>query len=127
MFIFVGMPGSGKTTFFEKKLKYKGWVHANQDILRTQKSMLNTIENALISGKSVAVDATNPTVEKRAQYIALATKYQIPTLILYFVKDGHGFNSLRTNKVPDIAYSKYYKDLVEPSFELDRVPVIEIS
>ena len=48
-------------------------------------------------------------------------------MILYFVNDGHGRNKLRANPVPTIAYSMYYKNLVEPSEAVDGVPVMEIE
>ena len=126
LFIFVGMPGSGKTTFYETNLQRRGWIHANQDILKTKTKMLSTVRNALSTGKSVAVDATNPNPDKRREYIMLAVQYQVPTLIIYFVRNGYGWNKLRQHPVPDIAYNMYYKNLIEPSQELDKVPVIEI-
>lgn len=126
LFIFVGMPGSGKTTFYERNLQNKGWVHANQDILKTQPKVLAAVRSSLSSGKSVAVDATNPNPDKRREYIMIAAQYQVPTLIIYFVRNGYGWNKLRPHPVPDIAYSMYYKNLVEPTYELDHVPVIEI-
>lgn len=126
MFIFVGMPGSGKSTFYAQYLEPKGWVHANQDILKTQTKMISFITKSLIEGKSVAIDATNPLLDKRLQYIKLAVQYKIPTLIIYFVRDGHGWNKLRAKPVPEIAYNAYYKNLIEPNKEIDYVPVIQI-
>lgn len=126
MFIFVGMPGSGKTTFYEQNLAPKGWIHVNQDKLKTQDKMIRTTESALKQHFSVAVDATNPSPEKRSEYIQLAAEYKIPTMILYFVRNGHGWNDLRPHPVPRVGYNMYYKNLIEPTFELDRVPVIEL-
>jgi bifunctional polynucleotide phosphatase/kinase len=127
MFITVGNQGSGKTTFYNNNLEPLGWVHTNQDKLGSQAKVLKEIERALKEGQSVYVDATNPSYSKRQDYIKLAIKYQIPTLILYFVSDGYGFNKLRTEgKVPDLCYNMYYKNLEEPSEELDGVPVIEL-
>jgi len=127
MFITVGNQGSGKTTFYNNNLEPLGWIHANQDKLGSQAKVLKEIERALKEGKSVYVDATNPSYSKRQDYIKLAIKYQIPTLILYFVSDGYGFNKLRTeNRAPDLCYNMYYKNLEEPSEELDGVPVIEL-
>ena len=126
MFILVGMPGSGKTTYYQRNLAQKGYIHVNQDILKTQPKMLKAIETALSSGQSVAVDATNPNSEKRRKYIMLAVKYQVPTLIIYLVSDGLGWNKLRTNPVPTVAYNMYFKNLVEPTHEIDHVPVVQV-
>lgn len=125
MFIFVGMPGSGKSTFYNKYLQPLGWIHANQDTLKTREKVIKLVETSLANGKSVAVDGTNP--NKRADFINLAIKYQVPTMILYFVSNGYDRNKLRSNPVPDIAYSIYFKNLIEPSQEIDGVPVLEIS
>lgn len=127
MFIFVGMPGSGKSTFFRDNLQQLGWTSVNQDILKTKSRMLSTTRTALQAGQSVAIDATNPTVEGRRQYINMAAEYQIPTLIIYFVSNGHERNKLRADPVPTVAYNVYYKNLVEPTAELDRVPVVQLT
>lgn len=124
MFIFVGMPGSGKSSYYNTYLKEKGWVHANQDTLKTAAKVLATVKQALQQGKSVAVDATNPTIEKRGHYLDLAAEYQVPTLIIYFVGNGFEFNRLREHPVPTIAYSTYFKNLQEPT-EDEGVSVVE--
>lgn len=127
MFIFVGMPGSGKSTYYQQNLQPRGWVHANQDTLKTAAAVLSTVRTALASGQSVAVDATNPGAGKRREYIDLAIQYQVPTMILYFVRDGHPWNAMRPNPVPNIAYNMYYKNLIEPTPEIDRVPVVQLT
>jgi len=127
MFIFVGNQGSGKTTYYKTNLEHKKWFHANQDKIGSYAKVLKEIDRALNEGQSVCVDATNPTFSKRQDYIELAIKYQIPTLIIYFVSDGYGFNQLRIeNKIPTIAYNIYYKNLEEPTEESEGVPVVEL-
>lgn len=43
-------------------------------------------------------------------------------MILYFVANGYDKNKLHTNPAPNIAY----KNLVEPTHELDHVPIVHI-
>lgn len=126
MFIFVGMPGSGKSTYYSKYLQPRGWVHANQDELRTHARVLNVVKTALAQGKSVAVDATNATIAKRREFLDLARTYQVPSMILYFVANGYDRNKTRAHPVPDVAYNMYYKQLQEPSIASDGVPVVEM-
>lgn len=125
MFIFVGMQGSGKSTFYNQYLAPRNWIHVNQDILKTQPKVLKAIETALKDGYSVAVDATNPSSEKRQMYLDLALKYKVPAMIIYFVRNGYEWNKLREKPVPDIGYNMYFKNLKEPSYDLDGVPVVE--
>ena len=126
MFIFVGMPGSGKTTYYTQELQPRGWVHINQDTLKTRPKVLAAARTALQSGRSVVIDATNPDPAKRRDFINMAIEYQVPTLIVYFVDNGYERNKLRPNPVPDIAYNMYYKNLVEPTQAIDLVPVVQI-
>jgi len=126
MFIFVGMPGSGKTTYYTRELQSRGWIHINQDTLKTRSKVLAATRKALLEGKSVAIDATNPDPIKRKDFIDMAIEYQIPTIILYFVGNGYNINKLRPNPVPTIAYNVYFKNLIEPTQELDHVPVVQI-
>ena len=127
MYIFVGMPGAGKSTFYHENLEQRGWIHANQDIVKTKSKMINTVIEGVKNGKSVAVDGTNGTREKRREYINIAIKYRIPTMIIYFVQNGYERNKLRiNNRVPEIVYNIYYKNLEEPSMSVDGVPVVEL-
>ncbi|CAH6419417.1 3 phosphatase [uncultured virus] len=126
MFIFVGMPGSGKSTYYTQNLQPRGWIHINQDNLKTVPKMLATARTAIMAGQSVAIDATNPDPNKRRSYIELAAQLKIPVLIIYFIGNGYEGNKLRPNPVPNIAYNVYFKNLVEPTQELDRVPVVQV-
>lgn len=124
MYLFVGMPGSGKSTYYQQH--FPTLVHANRDTLKTQKKVEDTIRAALSTGRSVVVDATNPTVEGRKELIDIARQYQASVLIVYFVTDGHGRNKLRPSPVPNVAYNMYYSRLVEPTPDIDGVPVVQV-
>lgn len=126
MIISVGMPGSGKSTFAHQRLEPLGWKVIGQDTLKTHDKVLKAVEAALAAKQSVIVDNTNPTFEKRSDFLQLAIKYQVPTMILYFVGDGTGRNRLREKPVPTIAYNMYFSKLEEPDPSRDRVPVIKM-
>lgn len=113
--IFVGPPGSGKTSFYKKYLcPYNGslssHLHVNQDQLKTKQKVLSTLKMFLSTGKSIVIDSTNP---DRSEYYKIIPKsYSI--LVLHFVRDGYGWNKLRgeDKKVPDIVYHLYYKKFI---------------
>lgn len=95
--LFVGYPSSGKTSFYQKYFASRGYVHVNQDILRTAKKCLDHVELSLDQNKSCVVgefsgvnpmmedseakgesDNTNRNVVTRSTYIALAKKLNVP-------------------------------------------------
>ena len=115
--LFVGMPGSGKTTYFQTKLAGLGYVHVNQDILKTKAKVLKLTRESMEKNMNICIDATNPGQDRRQEFYNLAVKYGYEVIVIYFVRDGKGWNKIRPNPVPTIAYSTYFKNLVEPTYE----------
>ncbi|MBQ8263480.1 MAG: AAA family ATPase [Oscillospiraceae bacterium] len=76
--IMMGIQGSGKSTFFEKYLK-ASLVRVNLDTLKTRNREKLLVEECIRSGRSFAVDNTNPTKADRARYIvpAKAAGYRV--------------------------------------------------
>lgn len=125
--IFVGAPGSGKNSFYEKYLKELDFIQIDSDYVKNKEKQFKLLDEYLSEDKNVAVLATNPTYKKRKEFISIGNKYNVDITILYMVRNGYSWNKLRENPVPDIAYHKYFKDLEEPSFSLDKVNVVEID
>ena len=115
--IMMGMPGSNKTSFYERVLNPMGYYHVNQDILKTKAKVLSVAKNYMINGYNIVIDATNPQQSKRQEYYNLAKTYSYNVTVLYFVQNGTDWNKLRPKPVPDIAYSVYFKNLEEPTAE----------
>lgn len=53
--VFVGYPALGKTSFFRTHFADAGYVHVNQDTLKTRDKCVKAAEHALADGKSVVV------------------------------------------------------------------------
>lgn len=53
--VFVGYPALGKTSFFRAHFAGAGYVHVNQDTLKTRDKCVKAAEQALADGKSVVV------------------------------------------------------------------------
>lgn len=108
----VGMQGSGKTWFCQNVLtKY---VHISKDELKTDRKVLLAQDKCLENDQNCVIDATNPTIIGRQQFINLAHDYGFNVVILYFISNGYGRNKHRQHPVPDIAYNVYFKKLEEP-------------
>ena len=76
--IFIGIPASGKTTFYKSTFADE-YVHINLDTLHTRNKELILIDACIAEGKSFAIDNTNPTKADRQRYIpkAKAAGYRI--------------------------------------------------
>ncbi|KAK3988791.1 putative bifunctional polynucleotide phosphatase/kinase [Cladorrhinum sp. PSN332] len=83
--LFVGPPGAGKSTFFWKVLNPLGYVRINQDTLKTKAKCLKAAEDWL-KEKSVAlaIDATNPDPDTRAQWVEFSEKHKVPIRCVWF-------------------------------------------
>src|SRR5204862_5887031 len=76
--ILIGLPGAGKTTFFETRLAATH-VHVSKDRLKNardkQARQMALVEDALAGGRSVAVDNQNATARDRAVLIEAAWRH----------------------------------------------------
>lgn len=82
MIIFVGSPGSGKSTFWRNNLS--DYVRVNNDTLKSKAKCMKVATEAMEAGKSLVIDNTNPEAATRKEYIDLAKKYNYPVRCFYF-------------------------------------------
>lgn len=135
--LLVGMPGSGKSSFYRRNFKPYGYVYINQDTLKTKKKCETEYVKALNSGKDIVVDNTNPSVLSRKFYITQAKLANVVVRCLYFdvTKEcAQHLNVCRDRlgerkKVPTIVYRMYNKKfeypMVDEGFEeVDTVDFI---
>lgn len=119
--ILVGNMGSGKSTT-ARTLVSAGYVHCEQDVLKTPAAMKRAAREGVAVGKSVVVDATHATAETRAPYLGIGLEFKVPVRILWHIRDGRVYNEVRaTGRVPEVAYAMYSKRFEDPRF--DGVPV----
>lgn len=137
MVIFIGLQGSGKSTFFRTHFaathEYvsKDRLPSNRHKSRRQTQL---IESALQAGRSVVVDNTNPTVEAREALISLGRAYGAEIVEYYFesnVSACLGRNAQRTGKerVPNVAIYVTAKKLVRPTYAegFDKLYYVRIT
>jgi bifunctional polynucleotide phosphatase/kinase len=130
--IMIGFPGSGKSTIatglFGADERYEV-LHG--DHYKTPKKLAQAASAALAAGKSPVVDATNPSREKRAVYIALAREAGVPARCVHVAtsrEDAYSRNVARVEAkvVPRIAYAVYNKHFVAPDAEAEGCAVVRV-
>ena len=123
--ILIGLPASGKSTFFRER--FAGTHdHVSKDLLRNnrrpQRRQEQLIHESLAAGRSVVVDNTNPSVAVRSPLIAAARSQGAEVVGYFFVTEAG--DALRRNRVregrdrvPDVAIFTVRKRLEPPRME----------
>ncbi len=145
--IFVGLPASGKTTFYTRRfaathrhISKDHWPNASRKDAR----QAALVREALAGGVPVVVDNTNPAVVDRAEVIALARELGARVIGYYFTastREAIGRNRGREGRqrVPDVAiftkakrmavptlaegFDELYRVAIRPDGEYDITPV----
>ncbi len=81
--IFIGIPGSGKSTFYLEKF-FNTHVRINLDMLRTRHREQVLLDACIQAKQSFVVDNTNITLAERARYIPLARQAGFRVVGYYF-------------------------------------------
>lgn len=117
--IMVGYPGSGKSTL-AKDLESNGYVVVSGDDLKTVSKISRGARTHLSTGKSVVIDATNPTKKGRATYITIGTDLGVKVRCIWVktsMEDSMARNAMREAAVPAICYYVFRKKFEEPTYD----------
>jgi predicted kinase len=119
--IFCGIQATGKTTFFKEKF-FKTHMRISLDQLNTRNKELKFIETCLLTQHPFVIDNTNPSMEERAIYIAIAKANKFKVIGYYFqskLADALSRNSQRIGKenIPEIGIKGTFKRLMLPTME----------
>tara|TARA_Y100000389_G_scaffold205137_1_gene263872 strand:+ start:202 stop:1092 length:891 start_codon:yes stop_codon:yes gene_type:complete len=116
--VMVGMPGSGKSTL--AKEIFTDYNIIQGDIYKTSKNMLKYANKIIEDKKGIVFDATNPSKDKRKEYIDFSKEHNLPIRCIYMntsLSDSLARNSKREKPVPRIVYNIYNKKLEIPMVE----------
>lgn len=108
LIIMMGNPGSGKTTYSKSLETYASYVRFSQDEVGDLEKQSKNILSHLMLNHNVVLDATFPSNIKRILWITMANKLSLKVAIVWCIRDGRPFNSLRETPVSHFAYSGKY-------------------
>jgi predicted kinase len=139
LYITVGLPGSGKSTYVKNFIKDKDIEYLSSDSLRavygkSEEDQTVTplvfghikrkVDEFLKDGKNVLVDATSVNRKERSDYINTAKKYGAKVVAIVFKMDRQGLierNKKRGEQggrvVPDWVIDKMLNKFAEPSYD----------
>ena len=84
LILFIGIPASGKSTFYHRVLEDRPLDYVSLDALGTRAREKAAFDAALAARRSVCVDNTNVTKALRAKYLAPAKAAGYRTVGLFF-------------------------------------------
>lgn len=126
--IMVGYPGSGKSTIASSfdNTKYK--VISGDEFL-TSKKMIAEAEKHISKGVSIIFDSTNPSIEKRKEYIDFANKHSLSVRCIVLTTDiteSMFRNNTRQKVIPKITYYVFRKKYIVPTIDEGFSEIITI-
>jgi predicted kinase len=131
--IFIGIQGSGKSTFYRERF-FDTHVRINLDMLRTRRREQILFDACLAAQQSLVIDNTNPTKTDRARYIAAARNAGFRIIAYFFkstVRDAIQRNNQRKlkAKIPPAAIAGTFKKLEPPSGDegFDEIFTVEVA
>lgn len=79
-----GLPAAGKSTYIAKHYNdVARYYIVDGDTMKTSANVVKAISNKLDTDLNIVVDATNFSLERRADIISLAQKHNIPVECVY--------------------------------------------
>lgn len=131
--LFIGVPGSGKTSFFKKRF-FSTHIRISLDLLKTRHRERRFLETCLATEQRFVIDNTNPTRAERAQYIAPAKAKRFEIVGYYFeskIEDCLKRNAGRpeSERVPEVAIFAAAKRMELPSLDegFDRLFYVRLE
>lgn len=131
--VMVGFPASGKSTF-ARGLAVHGYEIVNQDELGTFQKVIRVAREHLQAGKSIIIDSTNRSIEKRANYIRLAKSFKTPVKCIWIttpIEIAQHMNIVRERmggpRIPQVAYNVYRKRFQPPTKDEGFTSVKKVS
>jgi bifunctional polynucleotide phosphatase/kinase len=132
MIIMVGFAASGKSTIAKNLEQNHKYEVINQDTFKTLAKCKKQAIDKMKNNISIVIDSTNPSKEKRKEWIDLAKNYMYTVRVIQMTtsidraKHNNCYRSLNgADQVPDIAYNIYKSKFEEPDLSESITEIIK--
>lgn len=146
LYLMVGIPASGKSTFSKKFVEDNPHVHrissdeirfeltgSEQDQTKNSEvfnALFGRVHGKLSNNKSVIVDATNIKRKDRKKFITIAEQYNADVVVIDIkipLAKAIEFNNNRDRKVPEYVLKKMFASYQEPCYSEGITNIIVIN
>ena len=131
LILLCGLPASGKSSSISDLGNDAEIVDG--DSLKTSQAVVTKVKSLRNCGKSIIVDATNATIERRSPLISLAKEWKIPVKCIWFTLDvktcvqrSKERHEKGGKNIPKIAIYKINKTFVEPTLDEGFDEIVKI-
>jgi len=121
--IFVGLPGSGKSSFYKERF-FNSHVRISLDLLKSRHREARILDVCLETDMRFVIDNTNPTTTERSRFIDAVKTARVRYTVIGFYFESKAEDCLRRNaqrsegeRVPDVAILSAAKKLELPTLE----------
>lgn len=133
--IFVGLPGSGKSSFYRERF-FNSHVRISLDLLKTRRREARFLDVCLETNQRFVIDNTNPTRADRSRFIEAVKAARVRYTISGYYFESKVEDCLRRNaqragieRVPDVAIFSAAKKLELPTLDerFDQLFYVRLS
>lgn len=130
--VMCGLPSSGKSTLIAEYSNEAAIVDGDE--LKTSERVANKVLSLKNCNKTIIIDATNLTLERRSVLIKIAKEWKVPISCIWLTLDAKTCVQRAKERyqkggknIPPIAIYKLNKTFIEPTIEEGFNEIIKIN
>ena len=129
--IFIGLPGSGKTSYYQKEY-FNSHLRIALDQLNTRRKMTSLIEWCLVHQMRCVIDNTNVTIEERRELLDRFKSKKYSVKGVFFDVDTakcieRNSKRLGKHRIKEVGIYTKYKELQKPTLNEGFDEIITIN
>ncbi|KAJ2002259.1 hypothetical protein H4R26_003702 [Coemansia thaxteri] len=124
--LLVGPPACGKSTFASAHLASLGFERVNMDTLGTSKKCVDAVKGALMAGRCVVVDNTNPDPASRCSFISIASAFGASAVAVVFAHESRDLAMHNNQYRSKLVQARFFHRAAVPQVGQAAVSVYDV-